>query len=327
MSSFKRALITGASGFIGRRLRRSLLDDGVDVVAIRRQGSPPASDGRSVTASYGDVAGLERVIAEEKPDVIFHVAGVTKGRSYADFEAGNVMPTVNMLRATEREHPGLKRFVLVSSLAAYGPSSRHTPLVESDPRRPVEFYGQSKRAAEEAVEASDLRWTIARPSGVYGPGDVDYFELFKMARKRLNVFFGNRERAFSAIYVDDCVQAIIDCATHESTLFQGYFLTDDVPTTWGEFQAKVVKNTGKRALDLNLPEQLVTIAAHAGELASRVDGKARLMNRQKAKMGQQEAWLCSGEKAKADFGFKARVDQREGITRTDAWYEKEGWYR
>lgn len=323
MATISKALISGASGFIGRRLRRQLLDAGTDVVAIRRKGSPPASEGRSIVASYADVDSLRRLVADEQPDVILHVAGVTKGRSYGDFERGNVMPTKNLLEAAT-ESSSLTRFVLVSSLAAYGPSSRHQPLVESDERRPVEFYGQSKRAAEELVESSDVPWTIMRPSGVYGPGDVDYLELFRLAEKRLNLFFGNRDRAFSAIYVDDCIRAIVEGATHPNAQGQGYFLTDDVPTTWGEFQGRVVQASNKRALSLNLPEAIVTIAAHAGELVSRVDGKARLMNRQKAKMSQQDAWLCSGAKARADFGFEASVGQHEGVQRTRAWYREHG---
>lgn len=321
----KRVLITGASGFIGRRLRTALLADGVDVVAIRRGGSPAAKEGRSVSGDYADVAGLTRIIEEEKPDAIYHVAGVTKGRSYADFEAGNVMPTQHLLQACAH-HKDLSRFVLVSSLAAFGPSSRSRPLEESDPRRPVEYYGQSKRAAEELVENSEVPWTIVRPSGVYGPGDVDYFELFNLANRRVNLFFGNRDRAFSAIYVDDCVDAILTAGKRDEAVGNGYFLTDDAPTTWGDFQDMVVRAVGKRALTLNLPELLVTASAHLGELATRFDGKARLMNRQKAKMSQQDAWLCSGEKAKAELGFEASVDQAVGVERTHKWYRDQGWY-
>jgi nucleoside-diphosphate-sugar epimerase len=77
---------------------------------------------------------------------------------------------------------------------------------------------------------------------------------------------------------------------------------------------------------VELPEALVTIAAHAGELASRVDGRPRLMNRQKAKMSAQEAWLCAGEKAARQFGFECRISQDEGIARTHAWYRERGWY-
>ena len=131
-----KVLITGASGFIGSRLRATLLDAGVDVVSLRRPGSPPAKAGRSVQAGYDDAPALERILGEEKPDYLLHVAGVTKGVRYEDFRRGNVMPTRNLLAATKRAHPALKRFVHISSLAAYGPSRPERPLREDAPRRP-----------------------------------------------------------------------------------------------------------------------------------------------------------------------------------------------
>lgn len=327
MTRIDKALLTGASGFIGSRVRDALLADGTDVVAIRRKGSPSTDLGRSVEAAYDDVNGLAEIMEAEKPDVVFHVAGVTKGRSYADFERGNVMPTRNLLLALDRGHPGVQRFVHVSSLAAYGPAAPGHPLTESDPRQPIEHYGRSKREAERVVEKSSVSYTIVRPSGVYGPGDVDYFELFKAANLRVNLFFGNQDKWFSAIYVDDCVRGILEAATHPATENQGYFLTEDEPTTWRSFQQEIVQATGKRALTVNLPGALVTLAAHAGELATRLDGRARLMNRQKALMGAQAAWLCSGRKARDDFGFEAEVGAREGVRRTHEWYRDQAWYQ
>jgi nucleoside-diphosphate-sugar epimerase len=76
-----KVLITGASGFIGSRLRDELLASGRDVVAIRRPGSPPAKVGRSMEVDYRSTSELERVVAAEKPDYVLHVAGVTKGSS------------------------------------------------------------------------------------------------------------------------------------------------------------------------------------------------------------------------------------------------------
>ena len=63
-----KVLITGASGFIGRRLRDQLLAAGTDVVAIRRPGSPASKAGRSVEADYAQVTDLERIMRAEKPD-------------------------------------------------------------------------------------------------------------------------------------------------------------------------------------------------------------------------------------------------------------------
>lgn len=323
----EKALITGASGFVGSRLRDALLDAGADVVAIRRKSSPDAGRGRSVVAEYDDPEALDGVIADEKPDVVYHVAGATKGVSYEDFQRANVMPTRHLVRALGRRHPDVRRFVLVSSLAAYGPSRAERPHVESDAPGPIEHYGKSKLEAERllAEEAGAVRWTIIRPGGVYGPGDGDYFNLFREVEKGRNVFFGNRSRWFSAVYVDDCVRAIVACARSEATIGKGYFVCDGRPVTWGEFQQAIVDASGRKVTTMNLPELLVGVAAIGGELLTKLDGKPRLFNRQKAKMGAQEAWTCTSDAARADFGYHPEVDLDQGVRLALAWYREQRW--
>jgi UDP-glucose 4-epimerase len=322
-----RALITGASGFIGKNLRDALLEAGADVVTIRRKSSPAGDRGRSVVVEYDDVDGLAHLMMSEKPDWVFHVAGATKGVTYEDFQRANVMPTKNLLTALTREHPGVKRFVLVSSLAAYGPSAPGRPHKESDSRRPIEHYGRSKLEAEQVLEAmaDSIKWTIVRPSGVYGPGDVDYFNLFREVEKGRNVFFGNEERWFSAVYVEDCVRAIVDAALSERTIGKGYFLCDGRPITWGEFQSAIVAASGKKVRTMRLPEMLVGVAATFGELATKVDKKPRLFNKQKALMGAQDAWTCSHDAARDDFGYRPEVALAQGVERTLAWYRAQRW--
>lgn len=326
-SSGAKALITGASGFIGGRLRDALLERGVDVVAIRRKGSPAAKKGRSVEAEYDDVEGLARVLGEERPDYVLHVAGATKGVTYEDFRRANVMPTKNVLEALRRAHPGVKRFVHVSSLTSYGPSTPERPHVEEDPRRPIEFYGQSKLEAEHAVEAvrDALPWTILRPGGVYGPGDVDYFQLFKEIKRGRNVFFGNRKRWFSAIYVDDFVSATLTAAAHERTAGRGYFVCDQQPITWERFQGAIVEAAGRKVFELDLPEVLTSVAALGGELATKIDRKPRLFNRQKAKMGAQEAWTCRSSALREATGWSHEFPVARGVREALAWYERERW--
>ncbi len=322
-----KALVTGASGFIGGNLRDALIDAGADVVAIRRASSPEPARGRSAVAEYHDVDALTELVRREQPDWVFHVAGATKGVTYEDFQRANVMPTKNLLAALRRAHPGVKRFVLVSSLTSYGPSTPERPHRETDPRRPIEHYGRSKLEAEEVVEAlaDELPWTILRPGGVYGPGDVDYFNLFREVEKGRNVFFGNRERWFSAVYVDDCVRAIVGAARSEGAIGRGYFVCDGRPITWGTFQQAIVDASGKRVRTMNLPEALVGVAATFGELATKLDKKPRLFNRQKAKMGAQEAWTCVHEAARADFGYRPAVPLEEGVKKALAWYREERW--
>lgn len=323
-----KVLLTGASGFIGGRLRSALLAGGCDVVSLRRPGSPEAADGRSVQADYAQVGELERIIDEERPAYVLHAAGVTKGTRYEDFREGNVMPTRNLLAAVRRKHPGLDRFVLVSSSACYGPSATSAPHRESNPPTPIEHYGESKLEAERVLEneSAGVPWTIVRPCAVYGPGDVDHFTLFKSAALGVNLFYGNRDRRVSWIYIDDCVRGILEAAQHESTVGRGYFLTHDPPSTWEHFQAEVVRAVGKPVRTVDLPEQAVWAAALAGEVATRIDDKPRLLNLQKARLGAQPAMTCSGDAARKEFGFNAEVELADGIPRTHRWYEDHGWY-
>ncbi len=324
--SGKKALLTGASGFIGGQLRDHLLARGAEVVAIRRPGSPPSKKGRSVEAEYDKLATLEKVLAAEKPDLLLHVAGATKGVTYDDFRRANVVPTENLMRAAKSAHPGLGRFVLMSSLTAFGPSTKSRPLTETDNARPIEFYGESKLEAElVTTRQTEIPWTIVRPGGVYGPGDADYFNLFKEAKSGRNVFFGNRQRWFSAIYVDDLIEATLLAALDPRGARQAYFVDDGVPVTWQTFQEEIKRAAGRKVFDLDLPEVLVDVAAFGGELLTKIDKKPRLFNRQKAKMGAQEAWTSSSDKLRNELGWKSQTPIEVGVPKAFAWYRQNKW--
>ena len=325
-SRFGTVLLTGASGFIGGRLRDALLADGVDVVALRRPSSPESTNGRSVSADYSKVDSLAEVLQKERPSHIFHVAGATKGVSYADFHRANVMPTEHLVEAVKASKVPVERFIHVSSLAAFGPSTPEQVLRETDTPRPVEFYGRSKLEAERAVESSGIPYTILRPGGVYGPGDIDYFELFRSAHRGFNLFFGNRNRWMSVVYVDDLVDLTLQAAQHPAASGRGYFVADGMPLTWERFQGLVVEAAGRRVRDLDIPEFLVGVAAWGGEMLSGLDGKPRLANRQKYTMGKQSAWTGSIERARADLGYQPKVLPAEGVHRTMDWYRAQGWF-
>ena len=321
------AVVTGASGFIGGRLRDTLLDEGWDVVALTRPKSPAPTRGRASAVDYANPDSLADVFARERPEVVFHVAGATKGVTYEDFHRANVMPTRNIALALSKAHPGVGRLLNVSSIVAYGPSTPEQPLVETHEPQPVEYYGKSKLEAERilATEFAGLPWTTIRPSGVYGPRDVDFFELFKAASRGLNVFFGNRESWFSAVHVDDVVRSIIDAARSDVTLHKGYFICDGEPLTWYDYQRHIVEATGRRVLNLDLPEFTLDVAAIFGELLTRFDGKPRVANRQKVVMGKQRAWTCRHDAARADFGYRPKISVREGVMSTLDWYRSSGW--
>jgi nucleoside-diphosphate-sugar epimerase len=321
-----KVLLTGASGFVGGQLRERLTRDGAEVVTVRRKASKPGP-GRSVEVEYDDAAALERLLADEKPDYLLHVAGATKGITYADFQHANVLPTRNLLEAAAKQQPALKRFVYVSSLTALGPNEPGKPHTESTERKPIEFYGQSKAEAEQVVESftGKVGWSIVRPGGVFGPGDVDYFNLFKEVSKGRNVFFGNRKRAFSAVYVDDLIDAILLCALREEAAGKTFILGWEEPQTWEGFQQVLVEQGGRKVMTIDLPEFFVGVAAFFGELATRIDKKPRLFNQQKAKMGAQPSWVGTSEAAKKHLGWEPKLTVPEAVARTFSWYRENKW--
>ena len=157
------------------------------------------------------------------------------------------------------------------------------------------------------------------------PADVDALELFKLAKRGLNVFYGNRHKLGSWVYVDDLVEAILLAATHPAAKGQGYVVDDGVPLTWDRAQAMIFDAVGTKPRTLMLPGALVDVAGFFGEIATKIDKKPRLFNRQKAIMGAQEAWTCTHVAASRDFGYAPKVGVDEGVRRTFAWYRANRW--
>ena len=147
-----RALVTGATGFVGSHLADLLISQGVDVVAPVRNANrlrwAAGLDARIVQTSYSDIKGLRSLVAD--CDTIFHVAGLTKSHVPGPFYSGNLMPTAALAEAAASDGRP-RRFILVSSLAAAGSSAPDRPRREEDPSSPVTPYGWSKLRAEEAL--------------------------------------------------------------------------------------------------------------------------------------------------------------------------------
>src|SRR5690606_6032774 len=146
----------------------------------------------------------------EGADTVVHIAGLINAPNRAAFEAVNAGGTANMIDAARAA--GVKRFIHISSLAAREPE--------------LSDYGWSKAKSEKIVAASGLDWTILRPPAVYGPGDRETFELFKMARRGFVALPpGGR---FSILHVDDLAQLILALIDAPATVGETYEPDDGI---------------------------------------------------------------------------------------------------
>lgn len=189
----KLVAVTGATGFIGRRLVETLVNTGWRVKAITRK---KKADTHAVKWLLGDLD-QQSVLDELVADVaaVIHCAGAVKGSSYEAFEHTNVTGTDNLLHAISQQKQ-LPRLLLISSLAARQPE--------------LSWYAQSKYQAEQHViqHSSSVPWTIFRPTAVYGPGDKEMKPLFQAASKGFLPVVGGLQNRFGLIHVDDLVSAI-----------------------------------------------------------------------------------------------------------------------
>jgi dihydroflavonol-4-reductase len=333
-----RALVTGASGFIGKRLVESLIARGDEVASLVR----PTSDverlkQRGANLVTGDVCRPDSLpAAVAGADVVYHVAGLTKANSYDAYCRVNEAGVRNIVEAcAKRTSPPV--VILVSSLAAAGPSPDQRPRVESDLPQPASNYGKSKRAGELAAEArtKDLPITVIRPPIVLGGGDEQSFPLFRSV-KRMGVHFaGGLGRRFSIVYVDDLVGAMIAATEKGERLPPSpaqefgrgyYFVAGPENPLYSELGPLVGCAMDKSNVKvLRMPQFMMWLSATCGTVAGRLTGRARYMSLDRAKEITAGNWICSADKARRDLGFVPGAPLEQQLRWTAEWYKREGW--
>jgi nucleoside-diphosphate-sugar epimerase len=320
------AVVTGASGFIGRNLVGRLLDNGHEVrCLVRARGGQAPRGSAAALIDFDDPDALARCAALDGADVVFHLAGATRARSAADFARANVTPARNLLRALSAR--GLSsRLIHVSSQAAAGPAtSRERPVHEDDAAHPVEAYGRSKLDAERVVQDSRLPWTIVRPCSVYGRYDRDFLRLFQLARRGLMIYPGVRQHWLSLLHVDDVVDGLIAAARAKAGERRVYFLASTQPVQWTDLGAEIARSVGSSAWHFDVPGALVRAAAHIGDLMGRFTVDMPLLNSNKAALSRHPYWICDAARAATELGWRQTRSLPDALRDTYLWYEQSGW--
>ena len=267
-------------------------------------------------------AGLDTAL--DGVDIVFHVAGVTKALHASDYYRGNVQATENLLRAMSGSYA---RLIHVSSLAAMGPSPDGTPLLEDATPHPLTHYGKSKLKGEQAVRSSSLfgRSTVIRPPVVYGPRDVDVYQVFKAAASGALLRIGRPESYFSFIYIADLVDGLILAAEHPQAAGKAYFLANPSAVSWTEFSATAALTMVKKIRTFTLPVWAACLAGCLADLLSRLTGRPGILSRDKILDARQRYWVCDSTRAATDLGFHTQTSLREGIAATLEWYRQAQW--
>ena len=296
--------VTGATGFVGQALLDRALETGLTVKALTRRDQLPRDGVEWVS---GDLESAEALRALMRgAEAVIHVAGVVNDA--ARFESGNVLGTLNVIEAAKAE--GVQRFIHVSSLSAREPE--------------LSAYGVSKARAEKLIMASGLEWTIVRPPGIYGPRDVDYFEMFRLARWGVMPVPSKEGRA-SIIHVDDLARLLLAVVPGgEGVSFQTFEPDDGRKQGWShyEFARAIGWAIGRRPWVMHLSRASLERAARADRFVRR--GKARLTPDRVGYMAHPD-WVVTHEARPPRSLWQPLVPTREGLKATAEWYRKERW--
>jgi nucleoside-diphosphate-sugar epimerase len=320
-----KALVTGATGFVGSHLVEALQRHGTEVTALARSRAKAAElSAAGVKVVYGDLddrPALEQ--AAQGQDQVYHVAGVVAARNEEDFLRFNRDGTGNMLRAAERS--GVARFVLVSSLAAAGPAAPGVPLSGTEEPRPVTAYGRSKLAAEQVVRSAQCPWTVIRPPMVYGPRDREVLKIFRIARLGFAPVFGDGRQELSAVHAADLATALMQAAVAPAATGRIYHASHPEIFSSAHLGRAIGTVMGRSVSTLTIPRRIGLAALATTETFARLTGGATILTTDKANEFFQAAWTGDPSRLMQDTGWQPTYDLQGGLAQTYRWYREAGW--
>jgi dihydroflavonol-4-reductase len=324
--------VTGATGFTGGHLASTLRRRGYEVHALVRPASlerfrrsPLETAG--VVARTGDLTDADAVgRAAEGVDVVYHIAATYReaGQPDAAYREVNVRGTRNVLDAALRG--GVRRVVHCSTGGVHGHVA-HPPANEDAPFNPGDIYQETKLEAEQLAREYGSRHAVevvvARPIGIYGPGDTRFLRMFRgLSRGRFPIL-GSGDVFYHLTYIDDLVEGFRLCGEAAAAAGRTYLLAGPRYTTLNQLVAMIASELHVSPPKIHWP---VWPFWAAGLICEAVCIPLRIeppiYRRRVDFFTKSRAFDTT--RARRDLGYAPRVDLAEGIHRTAVWYREQG---
>lgn len=310
--------VTGASGFVGRRVVEALLAGGYHVLGLTRRGTALSPRSR-LTWVQGDITQPDTYrAAAANANYVIHLAALLGARRVSQLRNANVGGTAALLDSCLAPRAEPQRVVLVSSLAAMGPKHDESLLIETDTCSPETAYGQSKLAAEQVASgyAGRLPITILRPSFVYGRADQRGSDHLASLLRSLERPWKTPIVQLSFVHVIDLARACLSALEVDVPSGDLFLLADPPFCSWEDLSRALVQAV----------ESLADTGQVHPAVADQVLMRARSFDVVAHGARQFDYWGCNTAKSRSVLGFEASRTLVEGVAEAIGAFAEQGFF-
>jgi len=311
-------LVTGATGFVGKKLVNNLISKGHNVRCPVRESShteKPDNKAEIIRGNLLDVSLLSSAV--KGVDVVFHLAALRgeKYLPYKYYEEANITLTKKLLEASRN----VEKFIFCSTVGIYGYGRN---IDENTLPKPSGNYHKSKLLAEELCKAYE-NTVIVRPAIVYGEDDYDGFlsKIIKLSSKGIFFPIGNGRNKVHMVHINNLAKGLIHMGNNGKT-GEGYIIADREALTLREITELIYRNLNKKYLNVKIPAGLLYPPALLYENLCRLffPGKEPFISTPKINIiSLEQSFNIS--KALSE-GYNPEIDVREGISKQIEWMKK-----
>ncbi|MEO7984958.1 MAG: NAD-dependent epimerase/dehydratase family protein [Gemmatimonadales bacterium] len=322
-------LVTGATGFTGAHLVRSLTADGESVRVIARPGTkadeklPAGLD--IVEGDVTDRVTVERAVAGAH--TVYHLAAAYREAKHHDDYYARVHVDATRLLLDAAKARGVERFVHCSTVGVHG-DILSPPADEHAPYAPGDVYQRTKLEGEQLAlsynDPNGLSVTVARPTAIYGPGDTRLLKLFSMIARRRFIVLGTGDIFYHMVHVYDLVAGLRLLGTDPRAAGEVFILGGDRYYTLRQVAGLIAEAAGVSQSWLRLPARPFQILGTLCEKACIPFGIEPPIHRRRVDF-YTKSRAFTIEKARRVLDYRPEVSLSDGIRSTLKWYRDFGY--